>query len=59
MTMKTIALITDLVQPDLSQSDRLLVAPLQALGITATPVPWDDPAVDWRAYDALVLRSCW
>lgn len=59
MIMNTIALITDLAQPDLSQSDQLLVAPLQALGITATPVPWDDPKVDWRAYDALVLRSCW
>lgn len=59
MTMKTIALITDLAQPDLSQSDRLLIAPLQALGITATPVPWDGPKVDWRGYDALILRSCW
>jgi hypothetical protein len=59
MPMKTIALITDQAQPDLSQSDQLLVAPLRVLGIAATPVPWDDPTVDWRTYDTLALRSCW
>jgi len=57
--MTTIALITDLKQPGLTRSDRLLVAPLQARGVTAVPVPWDAPHVDWHAYDALVLRSCW
>jgi len=57
--MTTIALITDLKQPGLTQSDRLLVAPLQARGVTAVPVPWDDSVIDWHAYDALILRSCW
>ena len=29
------------------------------LGITAEPAVWDDPSVDWAAYDLVVLRSTW
>lgn len=57
--MRTIALVTEQERPQLSQSDSLLVAPLQARGITATALPWDAPGVAWDRYDALVLRSCW
>ncbi len=28
-------------------------------GIDAEITVWDDPAVDWSAYDAVVVRSCW
>ncbi len=28
-------------------------------GLTANTVRWDDPAVDWSAYDLVVVRSCW
>jgi glutathione synthase/RimK-type ligase-like ATP-grasp enzyme len=37
----------------------LLLAPLAALGISAEPVAWDDPAADWTGYDLAVLRSPW
>jgi hypothetical protein len=57
--MKTVALVTEMERPALSQSDSLLVEPLQAQGIYAAAVPWDAPDVDWRAFDAVVLRSCW
>ncbi|MDX1435460.1 MAG: hypothetical protein R3335_01530 [Anaerolineales bacterium] len=57
--MKRVALITELLGPDLSHGDSLLVPHLRQLNIHASPVPWDDPSVDWRAYDALVLRACW
>lgn len=57
--MTQIALITETERPELSESDRLLVAPLQQLGITAVPVPWDAADAHWHKYAALILRSCW
>jgi glutathione synthase/RimK-type ligase-like ATP-grasp enzyme len=37
----------------------LLVAAAHQRGITAEITVWDDPDVDWAAYDAVVVRSCW
>jgi glutathione synthase/RimK-type ligase-like ATP-grasp enzyme len=54
-----IALVTYRGLPGLSTDDQLLLAPLSARGITAEPAAWDDPAVAWDAYDALVIRSTW
>jgi hypothetical protein len=41
--------------PDLS----LLLAASERAGVDAAVEVWDDPAVDWIAYDAVVVRSCW
>jgi hypothetical protein len=54
-----VALVTCAQVPALEDDDRLLIAPLAARGIAAEPVVWDDPAVDWAAYDLAVLRSTW
>ncbi|MEW2385033.1 hypothetical protein AB0873_23520 [Micromonospora sp. NPDC047707] len=54
-----VALVTCAALPDLEDDDRLVVAPLAARGVSAYPVVWDDPAVDWAAYDLAVLRSPW
>src|SRR5262245_30128810 len=43
----------------MEDDDRLLIAPLAALGCRADVVIWDDPAVNWAGYDLVVLRSCW
>ena len=59
MGRHSIALATSAAYADLSPDDRLLIAPLRARGITAEPAVWDDPAVRWDAYDAVVVRSCW
>ena len=32
---------------------------LEALGDAAQPAVWSDPAVDWSAYDAVLIRSVW
>jgi glutathione synthase/RimK-type ligase-like ATP-grasp enzyme len=40
----------------LFRSDASLLA---ALGGDAEPVVWSDPAVDWSAYDAVLIRSVW
>ncbi len=45
--------------PDLDPDDRPVRAALTARGIAAEPVVWDDPRVDWAAFDLCVLRSPW
>ena len=45
--------------PTLWDDDRLLLGPLDALGIDAEPAVWDDAAVDWASYDLVVVRSTW
>lgn len=57
--MARVALVTCADLPDLDPDDRLLVAPLRALGVAAVPAVWDDPGVDWAGLDLAVLRSTW
>ncbi len=57
--MDRIALVTYEGAPDLSEDDRLLLTPLKKNNIQADAVVWDDPAVRWEEFDALILRSCW
>jgi glutathione synthase/RimK-type ligase-like ATP-grasp enzyme len=56
---RSIALVTDLQQPGLSESDSLLVAPLLARGLHPVPVPWESDDDAWESFDAVILRSCW
>jgi hypothetical protein len=55
----TVALATSAELPGLDPDSRLLLPALAASGVQATPVVWSDPAVDWEAYDAVVVRSVW
>jgi len=43
------------IDPDLP----IASAALSDAGIAAELVRWDDPAVDWAAFDLVVVRSCW
>lgn len=54
-----IALVTCRALPDLTDDDQLMLPGLAARGIDARAVVWDDPAVDWPAYDAVIIRSPW
>lgn len=54
-----IGLVTYGKYPELTDDDRPLLGELAVLGVGARPVVWDDPSVDWTAFDALVLRSTW
>lgn len=56
--MKRIALASCAAWPELTADDRLLIPPLQQLGVEAVPVVWDGP-VDWTDFDQVVIRSCW
>ncbi|MGC0415687.1 ATP-grasp domain-containing protein [Embleya sp. AB8] len=54
-----VALVTCAELPDLDPDERLLFAPLAARGIRVEAAVWTDPAVDWAAYDLVILRSVW
>ncbi len=43
----------------LDEDEPLLVAALAAAGLSAAPADWADPAVDWAAATAVVVRSTW
>lgn len=54
-----IGLVTYSKHPVLTDDDRPLIGALAEIGLEAEPVQWDDAGVEWRAYQALVLRSTW
>jgi hypothetical protein len=43
----------------MTEDDRLAADVLGALGVTVSSAAWDDPAVAWWQFDAVVLRSTW
>ncbi|WP_332642583.1 ATP-grasp domain-containing protein [Aeromicrobium sp.] len=44
---------------DLDDDLPLLLNAATQRGIDAEIANWDDPAVDWSAYDSVIVRSCW
>jgi len=54
-----VALATCAELPELDADDQLLVEPLTARGVEVGRPVWDDPAVDWSAYDLTVVRNTW
>ena len=57
--MKRIAFATYAEAPDLVDDDRVAARAFAARGIEVRPAVWDDPAVRWSDFDAVVVRSCW
>lgn len=54
-----IGLVTYAKVPELTDDDRPLLGALASVGLEARAVRWDDAAVRWTDFRALVLRSCW
>lgn len=54
-----IALATCAALPDLDEDNRPLLDALRARGVEARAAVWDDPGVDWSAFDLVVLRTVW
>ncbi|MCY1036548.1 hypothetical protein OV207_34245 [Corallococcus sp. BB11-1] len=54
-----IAVLTYKGLPQLFPLDAPIVPALQALGVQARAVIWDDPSVDWSRVDAAVVRNVW
>jgi glutathione synthase/RimK-type ligase-like ATP-grasp enzyme len=55
----SVALATSRDLADLWAGDRLFLHELRRRALTAAPLVWDDEDVDWRAWDVVVIRSCW
>jgi glutathione synthase/RimK-type ligase-like ATP-grasp enzyme len=55
----SVGLVTHAGLPGLTEDDRLLAEELRGRHVSVRPAVWDDKAVEWAAFDAVVLRSCW
>lgn len=54
-----LALATCRAFPNLDAYDAVLVPRLESFGCQVTAAVWDDQAVDWDAFDLVVVRSTW
>jgi hypothetical protein len=54
-----VAIATCKELPNLDEDGPLLLEQLRKREVRGTPVVWDDPAVPWDSFDAVVLRSTW
>ena len=54
-----LAIATSALVPGIHPDDLHLAASLQALAIEPVACVWNDPAVDWSRYDAVLIRSTW
>lgn len=59
MSEYRIALVTCASIPLLTDDDQTLLGELWRMGVKAVPTVWDDPSVDWKRFDAAVIRSAW
>jgi glutathione synthase/RimK-type ligase-like ATP-grasp enzyme len=57
--MPNIALLTCQRLPDLFETDQTLIPLFKQRGIYAEAAIWNDPSIDWKKYDALVIRNTW
>ena len=57
--MTKIALATYHERPQFTEEETLLRPPLETFNIDVEVAVWNDPMVDWTAYDAVVIRSTW
>ena len=54
-----IGVATCALAPDLDEDGPLLMDALESAGADATVVLWDDDPVDWKSFDAVLVRSTW
>jgi glutathione synthase/RimK-type ligase-like ATP-grasp enzyme len=54
-----LALATSAHLPGVQPDDAHLAASLRRLGVEPTSCTWNDPAVDWSRFDAVLIRTTW
>ena len=54
-----VAFVTCWKLPEMHADDRLTADVLRGRGLCVVSAVWDDPAVDWRRYRCVVIRSTW
>jgi glutathione synthase/RimK-type ligase-like ATP-grasp enzyme len=57
--MRRVALVTCEAFPNLHPREQPLVGRFAQEGIEAVPVVWSDPAVDFAAFERVVIRATW
>lgn len=57
--MTRVALATASWLPDLDEDGPHLISALAAEGVHVTIAIWDDPTVDWDAFDLVVIHTTW
>ena len=55
----TVCLVTCRRLPELGSDDRWLVDAFEQANWAVDVAIWDDPAIGWQAYDAVLIRSTW
>lgn len=56
---RRLALATCADLPSIQPDDAHLVASLERLGVHPVLCVWNDPAVDWSTFDAVLIRTIW
>jgi glutathione synthase/RimK-type ligase-like ATP-grasp enzyme len=56
---RRLALATSADHPSIQPDDAYLAASLQRLGVDPVVCVWNDPRVDWSAFDAVLIRTIW
>ena len=59
MPSHRLALATSADHPSIQPDDAHLAASLERLGLPPVVCVWNDPAVDWAAFDAVLIRTIW
>lgn len=54
-----LAIATSVADPEIHPDDKHLVKSLRGYGVEVVACIWNDPAVDWAKYDAVLIRSIW
>lgn len=54
-----IAIAASHLAPGIHRDDELFVAELKARGFQYEVAIWNDPSVDWQAFDAVLIRTIW
>ena len=56
---RRIAFATSIELPSIQPDDAHLAATLERLGIEPVSCIWNDPAVDWSKFEAVLIRTIW
>lgn len=58
-TAYRLALATSTIIPDIDADDAHLAISLKRLGVEPIACIWNDPAIDWSRFDAVLIRTTW
>jgi hypothetical protein len=56
---RRLAVAASVSSPGVNDDDALTIRCLETQGVVVAPAVWNDPGVDWSAFDAVLMRSIW